>query len=214
MESNNTAGVWWRWWILTFLLSAILGALLALPSAVSGQEITDTVFLTIQGNLTDVTIVRDFIETPAVGDTVIFSAVAVDEEGDPIAADFTWLSGDTTALQLIQQPDGTAIGIALRKATVWVAVRAEPITEVLLASFRDGELNWSGLDSLVLGNDLQLCAYAVRGGFLVAESPGPPTCPIVFTPEPTPPGYWLAEMFDPVRVKPWGAFQRLQGVGL
>lgn len=201
-------------WVLVFLLSAILGALLALPSAIKGQEITDTVTLTIQGALTDVAIVRDFVETPAVGDTVVFTAEAFDSEGDPIAADFTWISGDTTALQLIQQPDGTAIGIALRKATVWVAVRAEPITEVLLASFRDGELNWSGYDTIPLGHDLQYCAYAVRDTWLVAESPGPPTCPIVFTPEPVATGYRLAEMFKPVRSKSWGAFQRITGAGL
>ena len=154
-----------------------------LMSAATGlsAQVTDTISITIVGNVTSVTISGEYVTPFRVGDSVVFRANVVDEDGDPLAALLTYFTEDSTALRLEELPDGEALGIALKKATVRVWVVAEPITEMRLASFRDGRLSWTRYDTINVGDSIQYCAYATRGGtVLVAESPGPPTCPMVF----------------------------------
>lgn len=209
--------------VLIILAVTLLG-FIVLPGAVTGQTIADTVRITIVGNLTTVEIIEDYPPEVAIGDTIHFHAEAFDEEGDPVLADFTWISVDTTKMQVFNVGDGTALGIALSKPFADVAVRAEPIMEILLASFRDGRLNWTGHDTIFtpldsLGNvidpndpsaHLQYCAYAVRGRYLVTQSPGPPTCPIVFTSAPLD-GEPFSEMWRPFRARQKWAWNALLG---
>lgn len=160
---------------------------------VCSQSVADTIQITITGTLTDVAITGEYVTPFRVGDSVIFTAQAVDEDGDPINAMFTFFTEDSTALRLEAMPDGSALGIALRKATVRVWVVAEPITQIQIASFRPPDsLNWTGYDTIPIGSTLQYCAWATRNGSLVAESPGPPACPVVFLPDEPGPGTFYA----------------------
>ena len=168
------------------------------------QEIADTIRIEIVGNVTSVVITANYVTPVRVGDTVLFMADVVDEDGDPISALLTYFTEDSTALRLEDLPDGQARGIALKKASVRVWVVAEPFTELRVASFRPPDsLNWSGADTIFARMDstgavlpgqpeavLQMCAYLTRGGtILVAESPGPPLCPTVFLPATLPSAY-------------------------
>jgi hypothetical protein len=178
--------------------------LFILPQCAFAQEVTDTVFFTVQGDLAEVQIVETVITLPVViGDTIPLVAEAFDSEGDPVSFVATWATSDTTALRIIQNQDGTtgAIGIVLRKGSFWVAVRAERITEIRLATFRNGVLNWSGRDTASVGGEIQYCAYVLNGyQELVAESPGPPACPTVFYPRAVVPNTVYA--FVPQRIIP------------
>ena len=70
------------------------------------------------------------------------------------------------------------------------------ISEMRLASFRGGVLNWSGQDNILVGERIQLCAWLTRGNRLVAESPGPPDCPSVFVADPLPAPYLAMSRLD------------------
>lgn len=179
-------------------------ALLALTwTTTDAQEITDTITIEITGTLTGVVLTAEYLTPLQVGDTAILRAVVHDEDGDPISALVTFYTEDATALALeaITDPEtptneGLARGIALRKATVRVWVMVEPVSHMYLASFRGGVLRWTGHDTIPVGGELQYCAYLVRGGYLVAESPGPPTCPMVFQPAPLPEPYTFLSRVD------------------
>jgi hypothetical protein len=162
-------------------------ALLAstIPSATRAQLVTDTVRVTVEGDLAAVGI-TSFEATFRIGDTVQFVAEAYDSEGDPVSAVFTWASEDPAVVS-IDPNTGLAVG-QTKGSNVAIWVRAEAVGEIRMASFRPPDsLNWSGADTIdAIGETLQYCAYVVDpGGYLVAESPGPPTCPIVFNPRPT-----------------------------
>jgi len=187
------------------LLGILALSLFAVPG--NAQEVSDTILITITGRVTDVVLSAEYVTPFRVGDSALFLAEVTDEDGDPINALISFFSEDSTALRIEPVIEnggaasnvGMAVGIALRKASVRVWVMVEPIGEMRLASFRDGELNWSGYDTLRLYRDasgnvieddprhlIQYCAYLTRGTTLVAESPGPPTCPTVFLPDPSP----------------------------
>jgi hypothetical protein len=185
------------------LCTVALAMFLGMHPPAGGQIVTDTVRITIEGDLAEVVIQLNDT-TIAIGDTIYFSALAFDSEGDPVSAQLTWAAQDTTVLDL---DPITGVGVALRKASggIWVVVRAEKIGEVLIASFRDGDLKWLSEtvgDTIFCGQDvippdgrcpdnplptLQLCAYLVDSKYnLLAEDPGPPICPIVFFEAPGP----------------------------
>jgi len=169
---------------LRYLLVALL---FAMP--VRAQEVTDTLVITIQGTVTEAILTAEYLTPPRVGDSIIFRAVVVDEDGDPINALIEFFTEDADALTIeaITDPttplnEGMARGIALRKATVRIWVRATPIAELVTVSFRDGELNWSGNDTILVGEEIAYCAYLFgTDGKVAAQSALPPRCPLVDT---------------------------------
>jgi hypothetical protein len=181
---------------------ALLAMFAAKPMA--GQTVTDTVMVTVEGDLAGVGITT-FEQTFRIGDTVQFVAEAYDSEGDPVSAVFTWASADTTAVR-IDAATGLAVGVG-KGSNVAIWVRAEAVQEMRLASFRPPDsLNWTGQDTIPIGANLQYCAYLVDAvGFLVSDSPGPPICPIVFLPRPEP----FPSMFAGIsRSRPEGFFSK------
>lgn len=213
-------------WRNAFTILAIL-AIWTSGTAILEGQVTDTITVTIQGKLTTAILTGEYVTPFQAGDTAIFRVELLDEAGDPIAGHVTWYSSDSTALRLEELPINPDLpgnmaeirGVALKKATVRVWVMAEPILEIHLASFRPhlDSLNWSGHDSIYIWRDstgavvkydsLQYCAYATRGGYLVVESPGPPTCPVVFVPPPTQESLdWFPRI---VRAVPSEEFRRL-----
>ena len=182
---------------------SLLALLLMTGASQAEAQVTDTILITIEGNVAGVILTGEYVTPLRVGDTVIFKANVVDEEGLPINALISFFTEDSTILRLetITDPtlgvnEGMARGIALKKATVRVWAIAEPITEMRLATFRDGVLNWSGEDSILVGESIQYCAWLTRGNRLVAESPGPPTCPSVFVADPLPAPYHALSRLD------------------
>jgi hypothetical protein len=181
-------------------MKRILFLLAFLPSAL-GAQVADTIWVQVVAPF-DTVIIQTAPPVPPmnVGDTLELVAVAVDVEGDPMpmgSVVLTWGSTDPATLQVFTRPDGTGYGIALTKNTgrgTGVFVVAEPVTEMLVAALFPGDsLDWSGSFRLLREVDStgalvgepptqQLCAYLVDGGWLVLESPGPPTCPAVFEP--------------------------------
>ena len=169
-------------------LSWVLLLALLVPSFLGAQVATDTVLVTIEGDLAEVTIqVPD--TTLSIGDSIQYTAITVDSDGDPVTTQLTWTSSQPQILSIDAQ---TEMAVALQKSPpgvpIAVSVRAEKIGALHLASFRDGELNWMGNDTIDVGATLQYCAYLVDpDNYLLAEDPGPPTCPIVFVTRPEPP---------------------------
>ena len=171
--------------LLPFLL-----LLVATPAA--GQVAVDTVWVTVEGPLFETTITT-VTRRMQLGDTVQFVAIAQDQEGDSVTAVFTWASTDPTIVS-IDPLTGIAIAIAKTTQPVGIAVLTEQVSELLLATFRDGSLNFSGHDTIFIQKDslgnvttplserrLQYCAYLINATRqLVAQDPGPPTCPMVF----------------------------------
>lgn len=186
-----------------FLTAVILVLGLTVPAR---AQVADTIQVTIQGDLAEVVLTSELVTPPRIGDTIIFQAQAVDSEGDPVAVVFTWASEDSTALRIETMENGQARGIAIRKATVRVWVMAEPVEDMLLASFRDGELVW-GEGHLQEGETIFFCAYLVRGAELVAQSEPPPTCPSVFVSPSTPDPFPLS-VVDRIR-----SFQEINRIG-
>jgi hypothetical protein len=175
----------------------------------TAQEVTDTIEVTIRGRLTDVMITSELVTPPTVGDSVIFVALAFDEEGNPMTAGiaFFWASSDPTRLQITERPDGSALGVALRQGTVRVWVRAEMVEVMQIASFRPPDsLNWTLQDDSPVGVPLQYCAYLTRNNELVLQSQPPPTCPIVFLAPTEPPNSVWANLY---RVRPYESILRI-----
>jgi len=166
-----------------------LPLVLLLAQPLEAQEVSDTILVTIQGNVTDVVLATEYVTTPfRVGDTVLFRAVVTDETGDPINAFIQFFAEDPSVIRLVPITDptmalneGQAYGVALMKTTgtrVWV--RATPIGGLQIASFRDGALNWTLNDTIGPGETLQYCAYLHDLNFnIVAQGPLPPDCPII-----------------------------------
>lgn len=169
-------------------------------SPAGAQVVSDTIVIDILGNPTEVLLTAEYVTPARVGDSVIFRANVVDEDGDPTPALVTFVSEDSTALIFESvTPSGMAdsyheaLGIALRKATVKVWVIVEPIDEVLVASFRDGVLGpWGGPDSIAVGESLPYCAYALHMGNFVAKQIADPPCPDVFQRNEPPAGPYRA----------------------
>lgn len=184
-------------------------ALLLVATPAAGQ-VADTTLVIIEGDLAEVLIqVPDTIIS--IGDTIFFFAETVDSDGDPVDALLTWSSSNLAAFP-IDEVTGVAVALTKDLGGVEVYVQAVKIGAMILATFRDGELNWSGFDTVALqlwepslGDStwydrggywvydeilvpnpdptLQYCAYLVDPNQrLLVENPGPPTCPIVFLP--------------------------------
>lgn len=174
--------------ILLFLLT------LAMPAFASAQ-VADTVFVSVFGDLNSVTFTT-FEVNLNIGDTVQYVAQAFDSEGDPVAATYRYASSDTTVVKIDAY---TGVAVGLKKGTnIAITVMAEA-GSLFMASFRPPDsLNWTGYDTISCSEPdcsdaptLQYCAYLVNdAGFLVGESPGPPTCPIVWP--------WAPNTTDPV----------------
>ena len=166
----------------------IAAALLVVPLAGEAQQIvTDTIVVDVIGSPTEATITAMFATPPRVGEQVIFRVEVVDEDSIPINAIVTFLVDDATILQLANplnpQPgryEATGTVLQKKQFSIWAVITPE-IDEVRIASFRDGELNWTGYDTIPIGDSLQYCAWALNGDNLVVESPGAPRCPIIWT---------------------------------
>ena len=186
----------------------LLTALIWSPGT-SEAQVADTIVVTIQGKIDQVILTAEFVTPPRVGDTVFFRADVYDEDGDPATGFvYHWASEDPTALQIDQLEGNRARGIALKKSTVRVWVMIEPITSLEIAVLQqDGSLDWGRrIEATALEQQFQLCGYLHRRGVLVAESPGPPACPIVFLP-PATPAMWPGPMIH--RSLPWPRFYAL-----
>ena len=185
-------------------------ALLGATWTTTEAQVADTIVVTIQGDVSQVLLTWEDFDVVRIGDTIHLRAQAFDSEGDPVSAVFPWASEDDAILRIEEQPDGRAVGIALRKGTVRVWVMVEPVTALITAVLRpDGSLDWGKqLEFTALGQEAQLCAYLHRNGTLVAESPGPPACPIVFLASPTP-AMWPGPVI--ARSLPWSRLMALAG---
>ena len=208
-------------------LSALIGISI-LFGGLGGQEVTDTLQITIEGDLAGVAF-QSFEVELRIGDTVTYVAQAVDSEGDPVTSGvvYTYASSDTTLLVIDAI---TGFATALRKGNMEVIVRAEyGGLETWTASFRDGDLNWTGHDKVPLhlwepslGDStwyaaedrwvydqtpvpnpdptLQFCLYIVDArGYLVGQSVPPPTCPLAIAERPTSPAYPMFASISRVR---------------
>ena len=149
--------------------------------------VTDTIVIDVTGSPTTALITASYMMPVHINDSIIFRVDVQDEMENPLDAIVTFITPDSTALQLSApnspQPGRyEALGVALKiqQLLVWAVV--DPIDEVRIASFRDNNLNWTGVDTIPVGGSLQYCAYAIRGNNLVVESPGPPACPTVWLP--------------------------------
>ena len=190
-------------------ISVVL-ALLGATWTTTEAQVADTIVVTIQGDVSQVLLTWEDFDVVRIGDTIHLRAQAFDSEGDPVSAVFHWASEDDAILRIEEQPDGRAVGIALRKGTVRVWVMVEPVTALITAVLRpDGSLDWGKqLEFTALGQEAQLCGYLHRAGTLVAESPGPPTCPTVFLAAPTP-AMWPGPVI--ARSLPWSRLMALAG---
>jgi len=183
----------------------LLAFLLAVPIQ---AQVTDTLAITIGPGLQAVQIVEigPGLQVRA-GQRILFTATALDETGAVINDHvlYTWASSDATILSF--DPDSAGLATAHTAGPVEVYVLAELLEGLFVAAFRDGALDWSGHYELDVGDTQQFCAYLLAvGNKLVAESPGPPACPILglspndgggFAPH-------LAALFGrPSRVVPW-----------
>ena len=179
-------------------------------SGTAEAQVADTIVVTIQGDVSQVLLTWEDFDIVRIGDTIHLRAQALDSEGDPVNAAFYWASEDSTILRIEEQPDGRAVGIAIRKGTVRVWVMVEPVTSLDVAVLQsDGTLDWGKqLEFTALGQENQLCAYLHRAGTLVAESPGPPTCPTVFLAASTP-AMWPGPVI--ARSVPWSRLMALAG---
>lgn len=185
---------------LFFLLTPLLPA--------EAQTAVDTVWVTVEGPLFETTITT-VTRRLQLGDTVQFVAIAQDQEGDSVTAVFTWATSDP-GLVSIDPLTGIAIALGKTRQGVAISVLSEQVSELILATFRDGELNFSGYDTVRARYEpspgdtawwpgyegtpgrflpdtikifpiLQYCAYLINASWqLVAQDPGPPTCPLVF----------------------------------
>jgi hypothetical protein len=167
--------------ILTILMSFAF----LLPAPTDAQQVSDTLQITVTGTLTEVVLLGEYVTPPQAGDSILLVATAYDEDGTEMNAMFSFFTEDSTTIRLEARTNpNESLAIAVKKGTVKLWVVAEPITEIIVASFRPPDsLNFTGFDTIPVGGTLQYCAWAVRAGRLVVESPGPPTCPIVFLPE-------------------------------
>jgi len=197
-----------KWSRSTVAVLLPLVALIWSPGT-SEAQVADTIVVTIQGKIDQVILTAEFVTPPRVGDTIFFRADVYDEEGDPATGFvYHWASEDPTALQIDQLEGNRARGIALKKSTVRVWVMIEPITSLEIAVLQqDGSLDWGRrIEATALEQQFQLCAYLHRRGVLVAESPGPPTCPTVFLPEAMP-AFWPGAPIQ--RAVPWNALMAM-----
>jgi len=162
--------------------------------------VTDTIVIDVTGSPTTALITASYMTPVHINDSIIFRVDVQDEMGNPLDAIVTFITPDSTALQLSApnnpQPGRyEALGVALKLQQLLVWAVVDPIDEVRIASFRDNNLNWTGFDTIPCNPDLdnpgqclqpysslQYCAYAIRGNNLVVESPGPPACPTIWLP--------------------------------
>lgn len=172
-------------------------ALLCLSTApAQGQAVTDSLRVTIRGDLAaaEIGVVSEVnLNNMKIGQSAVLVAGAVDSDGDPVEAEFFWESLSPDTLQLTVLNDSTAQVTALHKAPGGVTVRltaTQPV-EIQLAGFRGGEFDAWGTTTqycdtdqagVVTGNCTEnyFCAYAVRGATLVFQSDLPPRCPVLF----------------------------------
>ena len=146
--------------IWSFLL--ICGGMTMMTTpGVEAQEppdtITDTMIITIRGNLAQVEIAQAeiFVVPMRIGDTGNLVARAFDEAGDPIDATYFWEVSDPTKMLLTVTSDSTATITALRKTErdsqgnpipIVITLKAVQTTEVAIGAWRsaDGKfLGWN-----------------------------------------------------------------------
>jgi len=175
------------------LLAMVAALVLAVPAA--GQTATDTVTITIEGNLVAVTL--DVLSNGPyhVGDTVQVVAHPQDSAGDPVSAILTWGASDTTAVLI--EPDALGAKLILLKKTVgqgggdvqiWVV--AQQVNQVVSGWFPDshpGEIIWQfpvGLTSI--NESATICTYWLYNGYVVQQTDGSTAgaCPFEFLPIP------------------------------
>lgn len=199
----------WRQILLVVMLGFV--AMLTSPgsSPLQAQEISDTLRITVRGNLARVEIaMAEVIVSPMkVGQQGVLIARAYDDDGDPMVADFFWESSDPTLVSIAVTSDSTAVITALKKTTeeVSIILRATEKLEIYVAAWRSADGMFLGINEFTLDCaaypdgtlahlsptypadaprwcEAQLCAYGIRGDQLVVQSALPPVCPILYQP--------------------------------
>ena len=120
-------------------IAVTIGLILFFSSPVFGQTAVDTVWVTVEGRLTE-SIITQIDTTLAPGDTIEFVAIGLDQDGDEVSIVNTWASSDSTVVRIDQV---TGIAVGLRKGRVAISVLSEQVSALHLAWFRDGELNFT-----------------------------------------------------------------------
>lgn len=184
----------------------LLAFLLGLIPMRTSAQVTDTLTITIEGELAFAEIIYD--GTARVGDTIQFVGAAYDVDGDAVTATFSWAVSDTTKMTI---DPATGVAVVRAKGTVSVYLMAEAVDRFVLGAFRpeDGpaaitfpdDLQWG----LFEGESLQLCGYLLNPeGYLLAHNNGNEIspCPQVF-PYPFYASAGLLALFEAVRARPW-----------
>jgi hypothetical protein len=214
---KNKKNEWYSTAVMAIAAFIVAFFFIFLTCSITEAQVVDTVYVSVQGDLNRV-MFTEFETNMTIGETKVFRAVAFDSDGDTVNAIMTYKSTDPTVIQI---DSITGLATALKKGTnIGIWVRAEAGSMMHMASFRDGDLDFSGNWEIPLytwqnslgdstwyeptdGRDpywvkdyirvpnpnptLQFCAWLVDGGgHMVAESPGPPTCPTVWLPAPEP----------------------------
>ncbi len=161
------------------LLAVYLAAELA-PSSLRAQQARDTVEVTIQGTLATVKI--DTIPRILhVGDSVQFTAHAVDSDGAPVTAVLAWASSDSTVLRI---GSSSGLAVVLKKpapgVVVYVWVLATQVDSLALTWYNTSAgpssatvvTSSSPIPMTVGGPSVMLCAYLLFRGAVVAQSSG------------------------------------------
>ena len=209
-------------------LKILAATLLFAAAPLSGQTATDTLSLVILGDMTTVsiTVPVTFKDTLMIGDTMTFTARAVNGSGQEVSAIINWSAvtiGCATAPCSPALSIDPVTGFAM---TLRMTAPGERVLITVTATQTDGmvwgwiegtgkPLNAPPLRTMYVGEQLQVCAYAVRRLDVVGGNPGNPgfTCPA------TPPGFtvgttlggdfWTASRAGPV--VPWRTIQSYTG---
>jgi len=177
---------------LNGMFASILALLLMIGvSRVEAQVVSvDTILVTIVGDVPEdgVTIDSFLVSREwRLNDTIPLVASWLDSESDPVpGVVFTWGTDRPDLLTVFQDAGGAWFAMPIGKGAVHLYVRAEA-SDVMHVGFLnpDRTINWAG-GEVGIGRTARFCAYLVTArNALVAESPGPPTCPMAFLPQPS-----------------------------
>lgn len=159
--------------------TALLVLLTLLPRPAAAQVAVDSVEVQIYapGDILVAIAPRSF--TGLVGDTVQFSAVAVDAPtGDTIPALLRWSTPNPEAVSIDPM---TGEAVFLSRGRWRIRVEVERVGGLVLMEYRDGVLRGADHVQLTVGESTQLCAYLLntRSQILVRS---PSFCPDVGIP--------------------------------
>lgn len=197
----------------------LAGLLFAAP--LSAQTATDTISLVIRGDMTTVsiTVPVTFTDTLQVGDTITFTARAVNSSGNEVSAIINWSAVTVGCATAPCQPALSIDPVTGFAMTLRITAPGERVLITVTATQVSGQV-WGWIEGtgqpfqspplrpLYAGEQVQLCAYAVNRLDVVGQNPGSPgfLCPAAppgFTVGTTLPNgsFWTASR--PGAVVPW-----------